>query len=157
MRHRAFQKASILFRDNEKDEKKMISGYPFITFKKMLIVLNVSEEEVADTALLEQVKNDLTLLDIDSMQVCAKVEAEIAKLETEAERKEFLEALGIKEPAINVLTSLSIQALHLMSFFTASVDEVRQWTAPARSSAPEVAGAIHSDMERGFIRAEVMK
>ncbi|MBN1794264.1 MAG: redox-regulated ATPase YchF [Candidatus Omnitrophica bacterium] len=141
----------------DKDEKKIISGYPFITLKKMLIVLNVSEDKLGDTAFLGQLTNKLAPLGIDSMQVCAKVESEIRTLETEAEKKEFLEALGIQEPAINILTGLSMKALDLISFFTASGEEVRQWTVPANSLAPEAAGTIHSDMERGFIRAEVMK
>ena len=91
------------------------------------------------------------------MQVSAKVESEIAKIESEVEKKEFLEAIGIKESAINILTRLCIKALNLISFFTVGADEVRQWTIKTGSSAPEAAGAIHTDMQRGFIRAEVMK
>ena len=91
------------------------------------------------------------------MRVSAKVEAEIAALDSEEERKAFLSDLGIAEPAINILTGLLLKTLNLISFFTVGPDEVRQWTVKAGSSAPEAAGAIHTDLQKGFIRAEVMK
>jgi ribosome-binding ATPase YchF (GTP1/OBG family) len=102
-------------------------------------------------------KGSLTALGIDAMQVSAKVEDEVASIESEAERREFLKELGIGEPAVSVLTRLCIKTLNLISFFTVGQDEVRQWTVRRGSSAPEAAGAIHSDLEKGFIRAEVMK
>jgi ribosome-binding ATPase len=138
-------------------EEKILTSYPFITRKKMIIVLNVSEEDLSDTAILAEMKRKYQPLDIDVMQVSAKVESEIVKLEDEKERREFLEALGIEEPAINVLTRLCIKALDLISFFTVGEDEVRQWTVKSGSSAPEAAGVIHSDLQKGFIRAELMK
>jgi len=141
----------------EGKEKEIIASYPLITRKKMIIVLNVSEEEVADTSLLEQLQSAYQPINIDIMQVCAKTESEIANLENEKEREEFLDALGIEEPAINVLTRLCIKALHLISFFTVGSDEVRQWTITRGATAPEAAGAIHTDLQKGFIRAEVMK
>ncbi|MEI8176631.1 MAG: DUF933 domain-containing protein [Candidatus Omnitrophota bacterium] len=141
----------------DKDEKKYISSYPFVTLKKMVVVLNCSENSLRDTALLEKLRASYAPLGIEVMQACAKAEAEIARLETEEERKEFLGALGIAEPAINALTRSCIKALNLISFFTVGEDEVRQWPIPAGSSAPEAAGAIHSDLQKGFIRAEVMK
>lgn len=141
----------------EENERRIISSYPFITQKKMIVVLNVSEDDINNTALRDGLKQEYKGLDVDIMQVSAQIEAEIAGLETENEKKEFLEAVGIKEPAINLLTGLCIRALNLVSFFTVGSDEVRQWTIKTGSSAPEAAGAIHSDMERGFIRAEVMK
>jgi ribosome-binding ATPase YchF (GTP1/OBG family) len=85
------------------------------------------------------------------------VESEIASLETEKEKQEFLAALGIEEPAVNMLTRLCIKAMNLISFFTVGEDEVRQWTIKRASSAPEAAGAIHSDLQKGFIRAELIK
>lgn len=138
-------------------EEKIIASYPFITRKKMIIVLNVSEDELHNNTLLEQLKEDYKSVDVDVMQVCARVEYEIAKLENEEDRREFLKALGVEEPAANVLTRLCIKALNQVSFFTVGADEVRQWSVKAGSSAPEAAGAIHTDMEKGFIRAEVMK
>jgi ribosome-binding ATPase YchF (GTP1/OBG family) len=122
-----------------------------------MIVLNVSEAGLKDTKLLDGLKGSLTALGIDAMQVSAKVEDEVASIESEAERREFLKELGIGEPAVSVLTRLCIKTLNLISFFTVGQDEVRQWTVRRGSSAPEAAGAIHSDLEKGFIRAEVMK
>ncbi len=139
------------------DEKKGIASYPLVTLKTMLVVLNVSEDGLKDTALVDQLKGELAPLKIEMMQVSAKVESEIAKIESEKEQKEFLDSLGIEEPAINHLTRLAIKSLNLISFFTVGPDEVRQWTVRRGSSAPEAAGAIHTDFQRGFIRAEVMK
>jgi len=139
------------------DEEKSISSYPFVTFKKMIIVLNVSEEDLDSTKLVDQLKSDYQSAGIDLMQVSAKVESEIANLESEEERKQFLKELGIAEPAINILARLCIKALDLISFFTVGSDEVRQWTTRAGSTAPEAAGVIHTDLQKGFIRAEVIK
>ncbi len=139
------------------DEKKMISSYPFVTLKEMIAALNVSEDSLKDSQLLNQLKNELAPIHVDVMQVSAKVEAEVAGLESDDEKKEFLSALGIEEPAINLLTRVCIKALNLISFFTVGADEVRQWLVRKGSSAPEAAGVIHSDLQKGFIRAETMK
>jgi hypothetical protein len=139
------------------DEKKVISSYPFVTLKDMIVVLNVSEDGLKDTQLAAKIAGELAPLKIEVMQVSAKVEAEIAGLGSEDEKKEFLGALGIEEPAINVLTRVCLKALSLISFFTVGVDEVRQWLVRSASTAPEAAGVIHSDLQKGFIRAEVMK
>jgi GTP-binding protein YchF len=141
----------------DNDEKKLISSYPFITFKKMLIILNISEDDILNSSLVKNIRERYKDADLYVMPACAKVESEIASLETEAERTEFLQALGIKEPAADALTRLCIKALNLISFFTVGPDEVRQWTIVAGSSAPEAAGAIHTDLQKGFIRAEVIK
>ena len=91
------------------------------------------------------------------MLVCAQVESEIVLLDSEQEKAEFLEDLGIEEPALGILTRLCLKALGLISFFTVGKDEVRQWLVRRNSPAPAAAGVIHSDLQRGFIRAEVMK
>lgn len=139
------------------DEKKATSSYPLVTRKAMLVILNVSESEMKDVKFLKQIENELSPFMIDVMQVSAKVEDEIARLESEEERQEFIKALGVEEPALNVLTRHLLKALDLISFFTVGQDEVRQWTIRRQSLAPEAAGAIHSDLQKGFIRAEVMK
>jgi len=95
--------------------------------------------------------------DIVFMSVSGRTEAEIAALESQEERREFMEASGIAEPAINILSRTCMKALGLISFFTVGEDEVKQWLIRDRSLAPEAGGAIHSDIQRGFIRAEVMK
>lgn len=139
------------------DEDSLIRSYPFITRKEMILVINVSEDALQNSALLESF-NDLCLSQkMEVMQVSAKVESEVALLDLEEEKKEFLEELGIKETALGLLTRLCIKALGLVSFFTVGEDEVRQWLVRRQSSAPKAAGVIHSDLERGFIRAEVIK
>ncbi|MCM8760757.1 MAG: redox-regulated ATPase YchF [Candidatus Omnitrophica bacterium] len=139
------------------DEKKLITSYPFVTRKTLFLVLNVSEDALQDTSLLESLRTDLSPQQVEIMQVSAKVEREIAGLESEEDKREFLRAEGIGEPAINVLTRLCLKALDLISFFTVGPDEVRQWNIRKGSTAPEAAGTIHTDLQKGFIRAEVMK
>jgi GTP-binding protein YchF len=130
------------------DDKKILASYPLLTRKEVIIVLNVGEGQLKEKP---QVAAD------NIMQVSAKVESEIAALESEEEKKAFLADLGITEPAINLLTRLLLKTLNLISFFTVGPDEVRQWTLRSGSSAPEAAGSIHSDLQKGFIRAEVIK
>jgi hypothetical protein len=123
----------------------------------MIIALNVSEEDLKDSSLVDKFEAEYKDQTAYFMQVSAECEAQIAALDDEAERLEFLNECGISQPSINVLTSLCIKALNLISFFTAGPNEVRQWTTEAGSTAPEAAGGIHSDMQRGFIRAELIK
>jgi len=130
------------------DDNKTLTSYPFLTRKEMIIALNVSED---------QLKNKPPVEGDNMMQVSAKVEAEIAALDPEEERKAFLSDLGITEPAMNILTRLCLKTLNLISFFTVGQDEVRQWNVRAGSTAAEAAGAIHSDLQKGFIRAELIK
>jgi GTP-binding protein YchF len=139
------------------DDKKMMTSYPFVTRKDMLVVLNVAEDKLSDTSLLEKLRADYASLKIGIMQVSAKVESEIVKLESAEERRDFMQSLGIAEPAINILTALLLKSLNLLSFFTVGQDEVRQWLVRAGSTAPEAAGVIHTDLQKGFIRAEVFK
>jgi len=139
------------------EEKKIISSYPFISLKEMFIVLNVSEDALGDTKICRELRDGLKGFNIDVMQVSAKVEEEIMALESEAERKEFMQSLGITASAIDVMTQLCLRTLNLISFFTVGADEVRQWNAKRNSFAPEAAGVIHTDLQRGFIRAEVIK
>jgi ribosome-binding ATPase len=139
------------------DEKKILTTYPFVTRKEMLIVLNVAEGGLDSKALIDKLQGIYAPLKIGIMQVSAKVESEIVRLESEEERKEFMSSLGITEPAINILTRLLLRSLNLISFFTVGQDEVRQWLIRSGSHAPDAAGAIHSDLQKGFIRAEVMK
>ena len=139
------------------EEKKLLTSYPLITRKEMFVALNVSEDGLKDLTLQEEMKNNLKGAHIDVMQVSAKVEEEIMALESEAERKEFMQSIGISESAVNVMSRLCIRVLNLISFFTVGADEVRQWNTRRNSTAPEAAGAIHTDLQKGFIRAEVIK
>ncbi len=138
------------------EEEKLIRSYPFITRKKMVIAVNVGEQDL-DTAeeMVNKFKETCTDQDIAIMAVSAKLEAEIALLDSEEEKQEFLNDLGIKNTALETLTRLCLDSLRLISFFTVGKDEVRQWLVKDQSTAPQAAGVIHSDLERGFIRAEV--
>jgi len=138
------------------EEKKLILAYPFISMKPIIIVLNVGEDHIKDTSLLNSVKLKYKDQQIALMQVSTKIESEISALPKE-EQKDFLSALGIEEPAVDVLTRLFYKTLGLISFFTVGKDEVREWMVRENSTAPEAAGAIHTDMSRGFIRAQIIK
>lgn len=139
------------------DEEMMIRSYPFITRKELVLAFNVAEDQLGGTAVLDQVKERCQNLKIEAMLVCGQVESEIAMLDSEEEKEEFLQDLGIEEPALGILTRLCLKALGLISFFTVGKDEVRQWLVRKDSPAPVAAGVIHSDLQRGFIRAELMK
>jgi len=138
------------------EERKLTSAYQFISMKPMIIVLNVEEDKIKDMSLLNSVNRKYKDLKITLMQVSAKIEAEIASLPKE-EQKDFLSALGIEEPAVNALTRSFYKTLGLISFFTVGKDEVREWMVRKNSTAPEAAGVIHTDLQRGFIRAQVIK
>jgi len=138
------------------EDKKLMATYQFLTRRPLIIVLNVSDDKLTDQALLKEVQNRYSQHKVTAMQISAKIEAEISSLSAE-EREAFLKELHIEEPALNILSRLCFATLGLMSFFTVGADEVRQWTARKDSPAPQAAGSIHSDLERGFIRAEIMK
>lgn len=139
------------------EEDLLIRSYPFITRKELILAFNVGEEQLDDTSLLEQIAPQCLRDKIETMLVCAQVESEIVLLDSEEERQEFMQDLGIEEPALGVLAGLCLKALGLVSFFTVGKDEVRQWLVRKNSPAPVAAGVIHSDLQRGFIRAELMK
>jgi len=139
------------------DEELLIRSYPFITRKELILVFNVSEDDPGDSAILNQVAQSCDEAKMEAMVVSAQVESEISQLDSDEEKKEFLADLGIEEPALGVLTRLCLKALGRMSFFTVGEDEVHQWLVRIGSTAPEAAGAVHSDLQKGFIRAEVMK
>ncbi len=132
------------------DEAKLAVGYAFLTSKPMIIVLNLEEGSVPDAALLEAAAKAGAAV----VPLCARVEAELGELSA-AEAAEFLAALGIAEPALGRMIRAAYAALDLQSFFTVGPDECRAWTVRRGSTAPVAAGAIHSDLQRGFIRAEV--
>jgi len=139
------------------DEELIIRSYPFITRKELIVAFNVDEDKLDDKNLLKRIETTCEKEKIEAMTVSAQVESEIALLDSEEERAEFLEDLGITEPALGTMTRLCLKALGLISFFTVGKDEVRQWLVRFNSAAPVAAGAIHSDLQKGFIRAEVMK
>jgi GTP-binding protein YchF len=137
-------------------EEKLIASYLLLTRKAVIVILNVGEEELTDQNLIENLKNDFRNQDFQWIAVSAKIEQELCQLDA-AERQTFLEELQLDQLALDRLTMLCYKTLGLISFFTVGPDEVRAWTNRQGTLAPQAAGVIHSDLERGFIRAEVMK
>ena len=117
------------------------------------------EDEAALTGnrYVEQVREYLSGEEAGILVLAARLESEIAELEDEEDRKEFLQDAGLEEPGVSKLIRAAYSMLNLISFFTVGPKEIRAWTIRKGALAPEAAGAIHSDLQRGFIRAEVMK
>ena len=138
------------------EEQKIVSGYPFLTRKPMILVLNIGERQIHDRALVEGLSAAFPGPAFEWIAVSAKIEEELSRLDEE-DRQAFLEELGIAQPALDRLTLVCYSTLGLISFFTVGPDEVRAWTPRKESLAPQAARVIHSDIERGFIRAEVIK
>ena len=139
------------------DEQKLLKNFNFLTIKPIIYVANVSEDDIAvgDNEYSLAVKSYAEAEGSGVIVMCTKLEADLAGLEDE-ERIEFLESVGIKNSGLDKLIFASYNLLGLKTFFTVGTDEVRAWTFRSGSKAPECAGIIHSDFERGFIRAEVM-
>jgi GTP-binding protein YchF len=138
------------------EEQKLVKSYPFLTQRQMLIALNVSEEQLADDTIVQKLEDRFGGLGLQFVRIAVKTENDIAELDSEEERVAFMEELGITDKALHLLTSKFIEAVGLVSFFTAASCELRQWFVRQGALAPETAGKIHNDMERGFIRAEVL-
>lgn len=136
------------------DERLVLKTWQFITAKPVLFVANVDDTAAADNALVEQVRAHAAGQGAQVVVLCAALEAELAELNA-AEQAEFLADLGQSEPGLNRLIRAGYALLDLLTFFTAGPKEVRAWTVRRGSSAPQAAGRIHSDFEKGFIRAEV--
>jgi GTP-binding protein YchF len=134
--------------DLNPEEEKELSGYGFLSQKPMLIILNVAEGQTPP-----EIQYDHTKSTIISLQ--GKLEMDIAQL-PEADAAIFMEEYGLTEPTLNKMIQISYQLLGLMSFFTVGEDEVRAWTVEKGATAPVAAGVIHTDLQKGFIRAEVI-
>tara|TARA_B100000315_G_scaffold159634_1_gene148156 strand:+ start:3129 stop:4220 length:1092 start_codon:yes stop_codon:yes gene_type:complete len=126
-----------------------------ITAKPVLYVANVAEDGFDDNPLLDAVRELAEAEGAEVIAICNKIEAEVAELEDD-ERQEFLEALGIEEPGLNKVIRAGYRLLGLHHYFTAGPKEARAWTVPIGAEAPQAAGMIHTDFEKGFIRAEVV-
>jgi ribosome-binding ATPase len=140
------------------DDKTLIKDMHLLTIKPILYVANVAEEEVANpdnNAYVQQVRQYAATENAEVIVVSAKVESEIAELD-EAEAIEFLADIGLAESGLNKLIKAGYRLLGLITFFTAGETEVRAWTITRGTKAPQAAGKIHTDFERGFIRAEVV-
>jgi GTP-binding protein YchF len=140
------------------DDEKRIRGFQFLSQKPVLYVLNIGENEVGRMHEIEAEYRNGPLAgraNTGVVAICGKIEAELAELAPE-EAREYLSSYGLKESGLERLISATYSVLGLMSFLTAGEDEVRAWTIPANSTAVKAAGAIHTDFEKKFIRAEVI-
>lgn len=142
----------------EENEIPFLKEFQLITAKPVMYLCNVDEASVKDgNEYVDKVKEAVKNEDAEVLVIGAQIEADIAELETYEERQMFLEELGLEEPGVHRLIRSAYKLLDLDTYFTAGEKEVRAWTVKKGSTAPQAAGVIHTDFEKGFIRAEVMK
>lgn len=137
------------------DYQKAFRALSLLSAKKVLYLANVHENDLhGESPLVNKVRELAASEGSTVVPVCARLEAELSELEP-ADRQELLESVGLTEPALNVVTRAAYKTLGLQSFFTAGEMEVRAWTVPVGATAPQAAGVIHTDFEKGFIRAQI--
>ncbi len=141
--------------DLTEDQIKYIKELCLITLKPTLYIANVQDDGFEDNPMLDKVKELASGEGANVVAVCAAIEAEIIQLDDD-EKQEFLDDLGLEEPGLNRVVRGAYSLLKLATYFTAGVKEVRAWTIPINATAPQAAGIIHTDFEKGFIRAEVI-
>ena len=143
--------------DYTTEELKLLKSYSFLTIKPIIYLANVSEDELGkdDNEYVKQVKDYAQKEKAKVVVLCAKVEEELSELEDE-DKNDMLEALGIKESGLDKLINTTYELLGLATYFTVGKDEVKAWTFKKRMNAKKCAGIIHTDFEKGFIKAEVM-
>ncbi|MGD1990592.1 MAG: redox-regulated ATPase YchF [Chromatiales bacterium] len=137
------------------DEMLDLRDFQFLTIKPTLYIANVDEEGFENNPLLDAVRELADSEGSGVVPVCAAIEMEMAELD-DNERREFLDDMGLEEPGLNRVIRAGYRLLGLQTYFTAGPKEVRAWTIPVGATAPQAAGVIHTDFERGFIRAEVI-
>jgi GTP-binding protein YchF len=142
--------------DLSEDQLESIRDLNLITLKKQIYCCNVDENSIGqDNDFVKQVKEIAEKNGSDVIVVCGKLESEISELETAEEKKDFLESVGLEESGLDKIIKAAYHSLDLQTYFTAGEKEVRAWTFGKGYTAPQAAGVIHTDFERGFIRAEV--
>ncbi len=139
----------------DEDELLLIRDLFLLTLKPTMYIANVLDDGFTDNPLLDKVQAFADSEGASVVAICAAIEAEIAQLEDD-EKKEFLDDLGLEEPGLNRVVRAGYKLLNLSTYFTAGVKEVRAWTISTGATAPQAAGVIHTDFEKGFIRAEVI-
>ncbi len=139
----------------EKEELAAISYMNYLTIKPTMYIANVAEDGFENNPLLDKVKAIAAAENAVVVAVCAAIESEISELDDE-DKAEFLDEMGLEEPGLNRVIRSGYELLTLQTYFTAGVKEVRAWTFPEGSTAPQAAGKIHTDFEKGFIRAEIV-
>lgn len=142
----------------KEEDKKHIADLSLLTMKPVMFVCNIDETSInKENKYVQAVKEYLKDQNVKILTVAAALEADIADLETDEEKNEFLNDYGLSEPSVNKIIREAYDLLNFQSFFTVGPKEIKAWTIKKGMSAPEAAGVIHSDLQRGFIRAEVMK
>jgi len=139
------------------EDRRVIASYPLLSAREMIVVLNVADTDVADAERVKRISERYAASKIACVQIAVEMEAEIAALGSEEERRAFMSEMGLEDNALHILTGQCIEALGLISFFTVASEEVRQWFVHRGATAVEAAGKIHTDLARGFIRAEVIQ
>ena len=139
----------------EKEELAAISYMNYLTIKPTMYIANVAEDGFENNPLLDKVKAIAAAENAVVVAECAAIESEISELDDE-DKAEFLDEMGLEEPGLNRVIRSGYELLTLQTYFTAGVKEVRAWTFPEGSTAPQAAGKIHTDFEKGFIRAEIV-
>lgn len=144
--------------DLDEEDKKVVDDIHLLTIKKVIYVANVDEKSLPDGNIyVEQLKANVAAEHADVIILCAAIEAQIAELTDEEERALFLQEYKLTDSGLNKLIKSSFALLNLITYFTAGVKEVRAWTIKKGWKAPQAAGVIHTDFEKGFIKAEVIK
>lgn len=141
--------------DLTEDEKKVIRGYCFMSQKPMMLLLNIGEDQLNDKVLVEKMEEFAAKAGIGMQALCGDIEMEIAQMSGD-DQLEFLKEYGITASARDIFIRKTYEMMGLISFFTVGEDEVRAWTITKGTDAPNAAGVIHSDLQRGFIRAETV-
>ena len=148
--------ARSLMKQMSDDEKRTVRSFHLLTSKPVMYIANVAEDGFEDNPHLDTVRTIAAEEGAVVVPVCNKIEAEIAELDDGEEKDMFLESLGLEEPGLNRVIRAGYELLNLQTYFTAGVKEVRAWTVKIGATAPQAAGVIHTDFEKGFIRAEVV-
>ncbi len=145
---------NVEIKDN--DEAKILKNLQLITSKPQLFVCNLKEHEIAGNIYSAKVEEYCKANKYQALKICAQIESEVSSLETEAEKNEYLQSVGLKETGLSQIIRNSYQLLNLITFFTVGPKECHAWTLDKGFSAPKAAGVIHTDFEKGFIRAETI-
>ena len=141
--------------DLSKEEKAAIAYLNFLTLKPTMYIANVNDDGFENNPYLDQVQKIADAEGAIVVAVCAEIESELSEMDDE-DRAEFMADLGLEEPGLNRVINAGYSLLHLQTYFTAGVKEVRAWTVKQNATAPQAAGVIHTDFEKGFIRAEIV-
>jgi GTP-binding protein YchF len=145
----------VITMDLEEDQRQAINELHLLTAKPVMYVANVKEDGFENNPYLDAVRQRADEEGAQAVALCAAIEAELVELDPE-ERREYLEELGFDEPGLNRVIRAGYRLLGLQTYFTAGEKEVRAWTVPVGATAPQAAGVIHTDFEKGFIRAETI-